>query len=62
MNSAPTHWTNAVVKAAVTLLIAAFIAYAAWWLLRQLLVPIVVVVALVGIYRLAFGGVRRRGW
>lgn len=55
-------WTKAVVKAAVTLLIAAFVAYTAWWLLRQLIVPIIVVIALVGIYRLAVGGSRRRGW
>jgi hypothetical protein len=44
------------------LLIAAFVAYAAWWLLRQLIVPILVMVALVGIYRVALGGARRRGW
>lgn len=62
MNLSPEHWTNAVTKAAVTLLIAAFSAYAAWWLLRQVIVPIIVVFALVGIYRLALGGARRRGW
>jgi hypothetical protein len=55
-------WTKTVTKAALTLLIAAFVAYAAWWLLRQLIVPIVAVLALVGIYRLAFSGVGRRGW
>jgi hypothetical protein len=55
-------WTKTVVKAAVTLLIAAFVAYAAWWLLRQLIVPILVLFALVGIYRLAMGGARRSGW
>lgn len=61
MNQA-SGWTNAVTKAAVTLLVAAAVAYTAWWLLRQLLVPIVIVLALVGIFRLASGGFRRHGW
>lgn len=62
MSLSPEHWTRALTKAALTLLIAAFVAYVAWWLLRQLIDPIVVVLALVVIYRLALGGVRRRGW
>lgn len=62
MNLSPEHWTRALTKAAMTLLIAAAVAYAAWWLLRQLIVPILVVVMLVGIYRIASSGVRRRGW
>jgi hypothetical protein len=62
MGLSPKHWTNALTKAAMTLLVAAFVAYAAWWLLRQLIVPIVVAIVLVGIYRLALGGFRHRGW
>ncbi len=61
MNS-PQHWTNIVTKSAVTLLIAAFVAYAAWWVLRQLIVPIVVVFALGLIYRIALGLFRRERW
>ena len=53
---------NTLTKAAVTLLMAAFVAYAAWWMLRQLVVPIVVLIVLVGICRMAFSGFRRRGW
>ena len=62
MTNQASGWTNTVMKAAMTLLVVALVAYAAWWLLRQLLVPIVIVLALVGIFRLASGGFRRRGW
>ena len=58
----PSNWMNTLTKAAVTLLMAAFVAYAAWWMLRQLVVPIVVLIVLVGICRMAFSGFRRRGW
>jgi hypothetical protein len=62
MNTNSQHWTSLVTKAAVTLLIAALVAYAAWWLLRQLIAPIVILFALIGIYRLALGMVRRDRW
>ena len=48
-----------VVKAAVTLVIAAIAAYVGWWCLRQLVVPAVIVLALIGIYRIVFRGLHR---
>jgi branched-subunit amino acid transport protein len=62
MSSSPERWTNTLARAAMTLLVAAIVAYAAWWLLRQLIVPIIVGLALVGIYRIALGVFRRGGW
>lgn len=61
MNTNP-NWTAAVTKAAWTLLLVAVVAFVAWQLLRQLLVPLVVLVALVFILRLAVGVVRRSRW
>ena len=56
------HWTNGLTKATWTLLFTALTAFVAWQLLKQLLVPLVVVLVLVGIIRVALGVSRRDGW
>ncbi len=63
MNSdLPTSWMNSVRQAARTLLFVAVAAFVAWQLLRQLLVPLVVIVMLFAIIRVAVGWSRRDGW
>jgi hypothetical protein len=51
-------WTSTVSKAALTILLVAAVAYGAWWLLRGLIVPLIVLVVLIAIFRLAFGSFR----
>ncbi len=55
----PNRLISLVTRAAVTLLIAAAAAYIGWWLLRQLLVPAIIVLALLGVYRIALHGPHR---
>jgi hypothetical protein len=63
MNSeGPQSWTNAMSKAAWTLLLVAVAVFIAWQLLKQLVVPLLVLVGLFAIYRIVFGGTRRNGW
>jgi CHASE2 domain-containing sensor protein len=62
MNQQPQSWTNALSKSAWTLLVAAIVLFVAWQLLKQLVVPLVVFLALVGIIRIALGVFRRDGW
>ena len=59
MGVSPDQVMQLVVKAAVTLVIAAIAAYVGWWCLRQLIVPAVIVLALIGIYRIVFRGLHR---
>ena len=57
MNSElPVSWTNTVSKAAWTLLLVAVAAFVAWQLLQQFVAALVVIVALLGIYRWILGG------
>ncbi len=58
----PQSVSDAVVRAASTLLLAAIAVFVTWQLLEQFIVPLVIVVALVGIVRLALGMSRRDGW
>jgi Na+/glutamate symporter len=60
--SAPPRWTAAVRKAAWTLLLVAAVAYVVWWALKELLVPLLVIIALVGILCLAVGWFQRDRW
>ena len=63
MNSAgPGSWIDKVSKAAWTLLLAAVGLSIAWQLFQQLLPALIVIVALVFVYRLALGWFRRDGW
>lgn len=55
-------WTATLGKAAWSLLLAAVAVFIAWQLLKQLVVPLIVIVALVGVFRLALGMYRRDGW
>jgi hypothetical protein len=57
MNSEPpASWTNTVSKAAWTLLLVAVAAFVAWQLLQHFIVALVVVAALLGIYRFMLRG------
>jgi CHASE2 domain-containing sensor protein len=58
----PTSWADALSKAAWTLLLSAVVVFVAWQLLKQLIVPLVIIVALLGIIRVAVGAHRRDGW
>jgi CHASE2 domain-containing sensor protein len=62
MNQHPQSWTSALSKSAWTLLVAAIVVFVAWQLLKQLVVPLVVFLALVGVIRLALGAFRRDSW
>ena len=55
-------WTTAISRAAWTLLLAVLCLFVTWQLLRQLLVPLVLIVVLIGIIRLAVSWSRRDGW
>lgn len=55
-------WTSAISRAAWTLLLVAAIVWIAWQLLQQLLVPLLTILALVMVYRLALGLFRRDQW
>ena len=56
MNPSPEHVMSLVVRAAVTLLLTASAAYVGWWMLRQLIAPALIVLLLIGVYRLVFRG------
>jgi hypothetical protein len=62
MNQQPQSWSNALSKSAWTLLLAAIVIFVAWQLLKHLVVPLVVFVALVGVIRVALGVFRRDSW
>jgi hypothetical protein len=52
MNSPQTNWTSPVVKAAWTLLLVAIVAFIAWHFLQALLPALVVLLAVLGVYRM----------
>lgn len=60
--STPDSWLDRLQKSSFELLLAVVALVIAWQLLRQLLVPLVVIVVLVAIIRLAVGWSRRGGW
>jgi CHASE2 domain-containing sensor protein len=58
----PQSWTSGLTKAAWTLVVAAVLVFVAWKLLERVLGPLLVVLALIGIYRIALGVFRRDQW
>ena len=62
IDQSPQSWSTSISKAAWTLLLAAIAVFIAWQLLEQLVVPLVVIVALITIFRIALGNFRREGW
>ena len=59
----PERFTDQLWRALLTILVTIGGLYIAWTLARQLLGPMLVVAALLGVLRLAMGGYRsRRGW
>jgi hypothetical protein len=63
MSGSPTpNWTNIVTKAAFTLLLVAVVAYVVQLILVPLAGAIVILLALIAIYRIALGWFRRDGW
>jgi hypothetical protein len=58
----PPGWTTTVMRAAFTVLAVAIVAVIVWKLLSRLLPVLLVIVALVFVYRLALSGGRRSGW
>jgi hypothetical protein len=60
--SAPDSWLDRLQKSSFELLLAVIALVVAWQLLRQLLVPLVVIASLAFIIRLAVGWSRRDGW
>jgi hypothetical protein len=59
-NGAPA-WTAVITKAVMTLLFAAAGAYVAYRILAVLVGPLLIVVALIGVYRIALG-IRHGRW
>ena len=57
----PSQWTNAVSKATWTLLAAAAAVFIAWQLLERILPALLIIAALLGVYRMVLSG-RHRGW
>lgn len=55
-------WTSAISRAAWTLLLVAVIVWISWQLLQQLMVPLLTILALVAVYRIALGLFRRDPW
>jgi hypothetical protein len=55
-------WTTAVSKAAMTLLLAAVVVFIAWTIFKIVLVPLVIIVALIGIIRMAVLGRHHTDW
>jgi hypothetical protein len=60
--TAPDSWLERLQRSSFQLLLAAIALMIAWRLLRQLLVPLVVIAVLLGILRLALGWWRRDSW
>jgi hypothetical protein len=58
----PSHWTNAVSKASLTMLVAAAALFIAWQMLRRVWPALLIVAVLLGVYRMVLSGRRRNGW
>ena len=55
-------WSTTVRNAALTLLLAVVVVFVAWQLLKQILVPLIVLLCVIGITRVALGAFRRDRW
>jgi hypothetical protein len=65
MNSSggPERWSDLLLRAVVTVVLAAAGVYIAWQLLKPLLPALFILGGLLIVFRIALGGVRRfRGW
>jgi hypothetical protein len=60
--NAPQSWTNGLTKAAWTLVVAAVLAFVAWELLKRVLGALLIILALIVIYRIALGVFRKDQW
>lgn len=58
----PSGLTDELWRASLTVLMAAVAVFIAWQLIEQFIGPLIVIVMLLGIIRLAFGVRSRRGW
>ena len=58
----PSQWMSAVSKAAWTLLVAAATVFMAWQLLRRVWPALLILAALLGVYRVALSSRRKGGW
>jgi hypothetical protein len=58
----PSRWANAVSKATWTLLVAAAAVFIAWQLFQRVWPVLLIVAALIGVYRMVLSGRRRGGW
>ena len=54
------HWSTVAVRGVLALLVISLAAFVAWWLIKQLFVPLLVVLALLFVYRVAFLGFSAR--
>jgi hypothetical protein len=61
VNTSPS-WTGGLTRAAWTLVLAAVLTYVAWQLLKRVLGVLLVVLALIVVYRIALGVFRRNQW
>lgn len=60
--SDPAHWTSVVSKAAWTLLAMTVVVFVAWQVLQRVWPALLIVAALLTVYRVVLGGRRRGGW
>jgi hypothetical protein len=58
----PSHWSSAVLRATWTLLVAAAAVFLVWQLFRRVWPALLIVAALLGVYRMVLSGRRRNGW
>lgn len=58
----PQSWTGGLTKAAWTLVLAAGLTFVAWELLKRVLGPLLIVLALIVVYRIALGVFRKNQW
>lgn len=62
MNPQPESWIGRLGKAAWTVVVAAILVFVAWQLLKRVLGPLIVVLVLIGVYRIVLGQFRKGQW
>jgi hypothetical protein len=58
----PPSWTGGLTRAVWTLALAAVLTFVAWQLLKRVLGPLLIVLAVIAVYRIALGVFRRNQW
>jgi hypothetical protein len=58
----PQSWTSGLTKAAWTLVLAAGLTFVAWELLKRVFGPLLIVLAVLTVYRIALGVFRKDQW